>query len=174
MQRVELLPIDLAFTLALDPGCPSLARPGSTDLTARLRNQILDLPSTDLPWGGFLAISSEPRDVVGTCGFKGAPTPDNAIEIAYFTFPRFEGRGYATAMGHALVALAWANPALTSVCAHTLPWPSASTQVLKKLGMRHLGEVTDPVEGQVWRWWLRRPAAGTLRDGATPAGPTAR
>jgi RimJ/RimL family protein N-acetyltransferase len=163
VHRIELLPIDVAFSVALDPGGESLSVHGSTDFAETLRQQILDLPATDLPWGGFLAISSELREVVGTCGFKGAPTPDNAIEIAYFTFPRFEGQGYATAMGLALVNLAWSNPALHSVCAHTLPWPSASTQVLKKLGMRHVGEVADPVEGQVWRWRLTRPPRLQLR-----------
>lgn len=165
MYPVELLPIDLAFAVALDRDTASLERSWGRPLARRalrlahrLRRQIRSLPGTDLPWGGFVAIDPARSRVVGTCGFKGAPTPDHAIEIAYYTFPAFEGRGYATAMARALVEIAWSNPALLSVCAHTLPLPSASTRVLGKVGMRHEGEVTDPVEGPVWRWRLPRPA----------------
>ena len=164
MPPVELLPIDLAFSMAFDEGPPSSRESGASPLLqggaglpGRLRRQILTLPGSDLPWGGFLAIDPVEFAVVGTCGFKGAPTPDQTIEIAYHTFPTFEGRGYATAMARALVDIAWMNPALRSVCAHTLPQPSASTRVLGKVGMRRVGEVTDPAEGPVWRWRLARP-----------------
>jgi hypothetical protein len=38
------------------------------------------------------------------CAFKGAPA-DAAAETAYFTFPAFEARGYATARAGALLAI---------------------------------------------------------------------
>ena len=47
------------------------------------------------PWIGYVAVS-EGR-AVGTCAFKCAPV-EGRVEIAYFTFPEFEGRGLATAM----------------------------------------------------------------------------
>ena len=165
MHSVELLTIDLAFAVAFGHDTDARATcgdvsllQGDTALARTLRDQILTLPASDLPWGGFLAIDAVHCAVVGTCGFKGAPTPDHAIEIAYHTFPAFEGRGYATGMARSLVEIAWSNPALRSVCAHTLPRPSASTRVLKRLGMRHVGEVVDSVEGPVWRWRLARPS----------------
>lgn len=42
---------------------------------------------------------------VGTCGFKSSPD-QGRVEIAYFTFPDFEGRGLATAMAGELLAIA--------------------------------------------------------------------
>src|SRR3712207_7520999 len=33
--------------------------------------------------------------VVGSCAFKGPPTADGTVEIAYYTFGPYEGQGYA-------------------------------------------------------------------------------
>jgi RimJ/RimL family protein N-acetyltransferase len=92
------------------------------------------------------------RWVVGTCAFKTAPRADGSIEIAYFTFPAFEGQGFATAMAQKLIALALGAPVVRRVMAHTLPQCNASTRVLEKAGMRCVGEVDDPEDGRVWRW----------------------
>ncbi|MGZ8493659.1 MAG: GNAT family N-acetyltransferase [Gemmatirosa sp.] len=102
-------------------------------------------------WGGFLAVDAGTRTVVGTCGYKGAPDADGCVEIAYFTFPTFEGRGWATAMAGALVDRA-ARQGARLARAHTLPEPSASTRVLQRSGFAHEGEVDDPEDGRVWRW----------------------
>jgi RimJ/RimL family protein N-acetyltransferase len=107
-------------------------------------------------WSGYLAIDRAERAVVGTCSFKGAPDEDGAVEIAYFTFPRFERRGYATAMATALAERAAADPAVRIVRAHTLPERNTSARLLERLGFAHLGEVEDPEDGPVWRW--ERPA----------------
>jgi len=103
-------------------------------------------------WGGYLAADPEGRLVVGTCGFKGAPDAAGAVEIAYFTFPPYEGRGYATAMAAALCRTAAASGEVRRVLAHTLPRDSASTRVLTKLGFSRSGTVQDPEDGPVWRW----------------------
>jgi RimJ/RimL family protein N-acetyltransferase len=113
-------------------------------------------------WGGYLAVDADTRDVVGTCAFKGGPGAGGWVEIAYFTLPEFEGRGYATAMAAALVALAIDSGEVGTVRAHTLPERNASARVLTKLGFTLLGEVEEPEDGTVWRW--ERPA------GAGPAG----
>ena len=47
------------------------------------------------PWLGYFALRNSV--CIGTCGFKGPPE-NNRVEIAYFTFPEYEGRGYATQM----------------------------------------------------------------------------
>ena len=108
-------------------------------------------------WSSFLAVDAGSRVVIGTCSFKGPPDADGAVEIAYFTLPVYEGRGYATAMAGLLTARAAAPPAARTVRAHTLPQPNASARILQKLGFVHLGRVVDPEDGPVWRW-ERTPA----------------
>jgi [ribosomal protein S5]-alanine N-acetyltransferase len=117
-------------------------------------NEALRLRSgSPVGWGGFLAVDTSTRAVVGTCGFKGKPE-DGAVEIAYFTFPPYERRGYAGAMARAVVARA-REAGVPRILAHTLPQPNASTRVLQKIGFAHLGSVQDPEDGEVWRWELR-------------------
>lgn len=108
----------------------------------------------ELHWGGYLAVDENTQEVVGSCGFKGPPTADATVEIAYFTYPGFEGRGYATAMARQLVELASRAPEVRRVVAHTLPETNASTRILERLGMAFAGEVVDPDDGLVWRWEL--------------------
>ena len=111
------------------------------------------------PWGGYLAIDPVTRVVVGTCGFKGPPDERGRVEVAYFTFPTHEGRGYATAMARALCNRAAASTSVQSVRAHTLPERNASVRVLEKLGFRWDGDVQDPEDGPVWRWEWPVPLA---------------
>lgn len=106
----------------------------------------------ELHWGGYLAVDEDTREVVGSCAFKSPPTDEGAVEIAYFTYPGFEGRGYATSMARKLIALARGSATVKQIIAHTLPEPSASTRVLEKVGMSFVGEVIDPEDGRVWRW----------------------
>ena len=106
----------------------------------------------DPKWFGYLAVDNSTRKIVGTCAFKGAPTKEKRVEIAYFTFPEFEGKGYATAMASMLIQTVRSSPEVESVIAHTLPEPNASTKILQKVGMKLVGEVIDPEDGRVWRW----------------------
>jgi RimJ/RimL family protein N-acetyltransferase len=95
------------------------------------------------------------REVVGSCAFKTPPADDGSVEIAYFTYPGFEGRGYATAMASKLIDLASRSAAVRQIVAHTLPETNASTRVLEKVGMTFAGEVMDPHDGRVWRWQVQ-------------------
>ncbi len=108
------------------------------------------------PWIGYFAVQE--ASVVGTCAFKGPPV-DGRVEIAYFTFREFEGRGIATAMARALVDLARREQHGIEVCAQTLPEESGSTTILKRLGfsLTEVAEFSEP--GRVWEWQLP-PAAG--------------
>lgn len=76
------------------------------------------------PWLGYFA--RQDSVCIGTCGFKGPPENDR-VEIAYFTFPGYEGRGYATRMARALIDIAWETKADVVIAAQTLPNESAST-----------------------------------------------
>ena len=105
----------------------------------------------DPPWGGYLALSGP--DVVGTCAFKAGPRLGKA-EIAYFTFPPFEGQGIATAMARALIEIARTADRTIELTAQTLPEPNASNTILRKLGFQFFGRVDVPEEGTVWEWRL--------------------
>jgi RimJ/RimL family protein N-acetyltransferase len=104
------------------------------------------------PWGGYLAVEAPSRTVVGTCGFKGPPDPDGAVEIAYFTFPGEEGRGIASAMARGLCTIASRQTGVRVLRAHTLPESNASARLLERLGFAHAADVVDPEDGPVWRW----------------------
>jgi RimJ/RimL family protein N-acetyltransferase len=105
-------------------------------------------------WDWYFVGDGVTRDLVGACAYKAPPTEDGEVEIAYFTYPPFEGRGYATAMARKLIAMASRSPMIGRVIAHTLPMPSASTRVLETVGMTFVGEVMDPEDGRVWRWQI--------------------
>src|SRR5437764_5116490 len=64
------------------------------------------------PWTGYLAVDRTHQLVIGTCAFTAPPDPEGVVEIAYFTFPSFEGRGYARAMAAGLVELADGTPGI--------------------------------------------------------------
>lgn len=105
------------------------------------------------PWvHGFSLVRRDTGAVVGTCGFKGPPDADGAVEIAYGVDPDHRGRGYATEAAAALTAYAFTDLRVRVVRAHTLPEPNASTRVLTRCGFRPVGEVIDPDDGLMWRW----------------------
>jgi RimJ/RimL family protein N-acetyltransferase len=101
-------------------------------------------------WFGYFAVESETQRMVGGCSFKG-PAVEGAVEIAYYSFPGFEGQGIATAMAQFLIERARLLQDVTRVIAHTLREPNASARVLEKVGMRFAGEAVD--DGTpAWRW----------------------
>ena len=105
----------------------------------------------DEPWIGYLALAEEKP--VGTCGFKSPPC-NGRVELAYFTFPEFEGRGLASAMAAGLVAIAREHGASVVVAAQTLPERNASHRVLEKVGFQHVDTINHPEDGRVWEWQL--------------------
>lgn len=108
-----------------------------------------------LPWTGYLVQVGEA--FVGTCAFKGVPV-HGQVEIAYFTFPDFEGRGIATRMAQHLLEVAAAS-GVRSLRAQTLPERNASTRILEKLGFTWVGPVRHPDDGDVWEWSRTNPAS---------------
>ena len=105
------------------------------------------------PWvHGFSLVLRDTDTVVGTGGFKGPPSADGVVEIAYGVSPDYQGKGYATEAAEALTAYAFGSGIVRVVRAHTLPESNASARVLTKCGFRRIGEVIDPDDGLVWRW----------------------
>ena len=105
------------------------------------------------PWISYLARLG--GQAIGICAFKSSPTPAGEVELAYMTFPAFEGRGHATRMIDALAGIADRAGAIP--IAHTLPEENASNRALGRNGFILAGEVEDPEDGPVWRWERRVP-----------------
>ena len=103
------------------------------------------------PWIGYFAVCGSM--LVGTCAFKSPPS-DGRVEIAYCTFPEFEGQGVATSMAREIVALAVSRAPESVVAAQTLPGPNASHRILEKIGFRHVSTLDHPDDGEVWEWHL--------------------
>jgi RimJ/RimL family protein N-acetyltransferase len=105
------------------------------------------------PWNSYWALCPADEVYVGIGAYKTEPDPQGAVEIAYFTFPRLEGRGIATQMVGHLARIATASGAKT-LRALTLPRSSASTSILNRIGFRMIGTIDDPEDGAVWSWSL--------------------
>lgn len=148
MLQLQLVPIDRSGSPS--GSCPQLDEiaKGVCAATVSLYGRVGFVS----PWLGYLALCD--ARVVGSCGFKGPPT-SGEVEIAYFTFPEFEGCGIATSMARELLALARAAEPGIIVTAQTRPERNASTRILEKLGFAQRGSVVHPEDGQVWEWELR-------------------
>jgi RimJ/RimL family protein N-acetyltransferase len=123
---------------------------------AELRSIFTQLEQVTRPpeWSQFWSHDIPSRRYVGLVGFK-APPRDGEVEIAYFTFPLFEGQGFATRAIRLLVD--HCRGAVKSVIAHTLPEESGSTSALNRCGFVLAGQVLDPEDGPVWRWSRESP-----------------
>ena len=161
MVPIELLALDrMAWEhLARDPvlfaGQQSLTLGADVDLLRNVGQQtvaMLQRTEATIPWTGYLAVDRVHDIIIGTCAFTARPDADGVVEIAYFTFPGCEGRGYASAMAAKLVEVAEGTGEIRRVRAHTLPEPNASTRILEKTGFTRAGETIDPESGPVWRW----------------------
>lgn len=140
---VSLIPIDRDGTLRGYAG----ALPDVMGEVIRAMVDLYGIVGFEEPWIGYLSLANGVP--VGACGFKSPPS-DGRVEIAYFTFPDSEGRGFATAMASELSALAGAFPVV--VAAQTLPERNASHRVLEKVGFRHVDTIDHPDDGIVWEW----------------------
>jgi [ribosomal protein S5]-alanine N-acetyltransferase len=108
-----------------------------------------------IPWVGYFIIKDQ--QVVGTCGFTGKPT-DGRVEIGYWTFKEYEGRGIASFACSELVSMALHEEPTLQITAKTAPGNDASTRILRKNGFRLSGIVTDYQTGNAWFWKLESPS----------------
>jgi RimJ/RimL family protein N-acetyltransferase len=105
----------------------------------------------DMPWVGYLVLDS--NVIVGAAGFNGKPE-NNGIEISYYTFQEYEGKGYATLACKELIKIAkLQNPGLVFY-AKTAPEENASTRILRKNGFIYQKVVQDHEIGDAWLWEL--------------------
>lgn len=160
MKQVRLVQIDASLLQALaEPARFEQLVGGKLEDLAEVLRPILEqtlrwhaAKPRAAAWGSFLAVDDTVGKIVGTGGYKDGPAADGEVEIAYGTFPPYEGQGYATSIAAELLARAKNSPEVGRVSAHTLPQRNASCRVLEKIGLRWVGEVMDPEDGRVWRW----------------------
>ena len=142
---MRLIPIQRGGKLEDDVGPLPVEADGALQATAQLYQTV----GFQLPWICYVAQAN--GRVVGTCGFKSGPL-DGRVEIAYFTFPGYEGKGVATQMARQLLLIAKdAQPDLI-VAAQTLPERNASHRVLEKLGFTCQGSLQHAEDGTVLEW----------------------
>ena len=160
---MRLIPLTRELATALAGGDFSALRGRNlADAGAHLREvakaygELYDRVPASPPWIGYLAEDEATETIVGSCGYKG-DCRDGAVEIAYFSFPGFERRGFATEMARMLNDLAWRQREVHIVRAHTLQEENASVRILRRLGFTWCGTVDDPDDGPIWRWELSRP-----------------
>lgn len=101
------------------------------------------------PWAGYFVMDN--NVVIGSCGFKGTPV-NNKVEIAYFTFPGYEQKGYASEMCKQLTELALVTDPGITVTAQTLTTHAVSIKILEKNGYAKTGTAMDDEVGEVMEW----------------------
>jgi [ribosomal protein S5]-alanine N-acetyltransferase len=151
ISRLRLIPIDRSGT----PEGQTAYLPDAAREVCAVLDRLYDAVGFVPPWIVYLGMVDD--QVIGTCAFKGPPSAGR-VEIAYFTFAEFEGRGLATSMARQLLAVAASAGPEILVTAQTLPQESASTSVLKRLGFQFAGPVEHPEDGLVWEWHHRTHA----------------
>jgi len=98
--------------------------------------------------------------VIGTCGFRGLPSDDGAVETGYSLFEEHQGKGYGTELVRALVDWAFGDPRVARIIGETFPDMTPSRRVLEKNGFALRGEASEP--GAV-RYELTRAEWGVVR-----------
>ena len=147
--RLDLILQTPAETLAwVDTLPPEVQVEVSPEWIARVR-----MSEPGNPW--TVSYNAQVRDsgvIVGSGAFKGPPTEEATVEIAYGIDEAHRGCGYATEVANALTAFAFGTGEVQCVRAHTKVENLASVRVLERCGFRYLGEVLDPEDGIVSRY----------------------
>ena len=107
-------------------------------------------------WWTYLPILTSSNTLIGSCGFKGPPTPNGEVELGYEVAKEYRNRGFATEITRHLVDIAFNDHSITVVLAHTLAEKNASVRVLEKCGFKFIEEIIDPNDGTIWKWKLNK------------------
>lgn len=116
----------------------------------------LELHQEDDGWLTYFPIYKQDHTLIGSGGYKGRPSADGTVEIGYEIAIAYRNNGFATEMTKALVAHAFEDEKVVTVIAHTLAEYNASCKVLSKCGFATVQELSDPDDGLIWKWELKR------------------
>ncbi len=174
-ERLELRPVSTADLEAFQRGMAALAEhlgvsvpegwptfPEAFSFGAN--GHVGDAP---LRYPALFFIDRAAGTLVGNGGFTGPPDREGNVELGYEIAPAFRNRGFASEAVGAMVAHAFSDEVVSAVVAHTLAEENASVRVLRKVGLRRVGEFPDAEVGTVWRWEIRRDG---LEDSARRVG----
>ena len=168
-ERLRLVPADQAHFAAMREGDEALGRAlgvgvaheweGLADHRDAIAGggKFLEEHPDAVGWWTYLFVHKPDETLVGVGGCKGAPR-NGTVEIGYALALAYRGRGLALEAAKGLRDHAFADARVERVIAHTLPEPNRSTHLLEKLGMRFDCVISDPEDGDVWRWTVERAA----------------
>lgn len=91
------------------------------------------------------------KQIVGSCGFTGQPR-DGRVELAYWTFKEFEGKGIASFACKELISIAYKAAPHITIIAKTAPEHNASTKILQNNDFLFTEIVQDDEIGDAWLW----------------------
>jgi [ribosomal protein S5]-alanine N-acetyltransferase len=103
-------------------------------------------------WWTYLIVHKQDVRLIGTCGFKGAPSIDGEVEIGYEIADAYQNKGLATETAQALSLFAFNQESVKKVVAETLAEENASVRVLRKLGFQFVCAKIDIEDGEIWEW----------------------
>lgn len=107
-------------------------------------------------WWHYLFVSPALKSVVGSGGFKSAPDADGVVRTGCEIAPAFRRQGFASEAVRGLISYAFTRPAVSAVEAWSLPARGTQSRLAGAVGMKRIGDASDPVEGKVWRWRMTR------------------
>jgi [ribosomal protein S5]-alanine N-acetyltransferase len=107
-------------------------------------------------WWTYFFIHIEDNALIGLGGYRGKGDESGMVEIGYAIIPAYRRRGFATEAAQGFIDYAFSQTQIKTVDAHTLAEHNASTRVLEKIGMEHVGMAHDPDVGEVWHWSLSK------------------
>ena len=107
---LELVALPLADAIAIAEDDMSFyAHAANADVISELlgdaaaaQADLYEQTNAQAPWVGYLAYDVDANEIVGICTFKDMPE-DGMVEIAFYTFPDYEGEGWGTAMAAAQI-----------------------------------------------------------------------
>jgi len=95
-------------------------------------------------WEGII-IHKIDQFIIGDMGFKGGPNTEGMIDIGYSIVPNYQGYGYATEMGKALVEWGLSQQEVKKVVATCNPDNIASIRVLEKIGLHITNKTKEKI-----------------------------
>ncbi len=169
-ERLFLIPADLAKLEAIvAEDWPTLsALLGGVDMAEHwlhfpeamvwMRDYLQEFEA-DISWWNYLILHRQDVRLIGTCGYKGAPSLEGEVEIGYEIAEQYQGRGLGTETAQGLVEHAFQDVGVQFITAHTLAEENASNTLLKKIGFQFTGEYVDIEDGNIWGWRLDRKSS---------------